>query len=39
MAFRFEELKVWQMALSLSNEVDLLAKNFRLMKGLVLLLK
>ena len=28
MAFRFEELKVWQMALSLSNEVDFLAKKF-----------
>ncbi|RXK58796.1 four helix bundle protein [Lacibacter luteus] len=26
MAFRFEELKVWQMALDLSNEIDLLSK-------------
>lgn len=28
MAFRFEELKVWQIALRLSNEVDLLVKAF-----------
>lgn len=28
MAFRFEELKVWQMALDLSNEIDLLTKKF-----------
>ena len=28
MAFRFEELKAWQKALSLSNEVDLLSKKF-----------
>lgn len=28
MAFRFEELKVWQMALDLSNEIDLLSKKF-----------
>lgn len=28
MAFRFEELKVWQMALDLCNEIDLLAKKF-----------
>jgi len=28
MAFRFEELKVWQMALDLSNEIDLLSKRF-----------
>ena len=28
MAFRFEELKVWQKALDLSNEIDLLAKKF-----------
>jgi four helix bundle protein len=26
MAFRFEELKVWHMAVDLSNEIDLLAK-------------
>jgi four helix bundle protein len=28
MAFRFEELKVWQIAVDLSNEVDLLTKKF-----------
>jgi four helix bundle protein len=28
MAFRFEELKVWQLAADLSNEIDLLAKKF-----------
>ena len=28
MAFRFEELKVWQMALELCNEIDLLTKKF-----------
>jgi hypothetical protein len=28
MAFRFEKLKVWQLALRLSNEIDLLVKNF-----------
>ncbi len=28
MAFRFEELKIWQQAFELSNEVDLLAKTF-----------
>ena len=28
MAFRFEELKIWQKAVELSNEVDLLAKTF-----------
>ncbi|UEG50526.1 four helix bundle protein [Ferruginibacter lapsinanis] len=28
MAFRFEELKVWQLALRLSNEIDLLVKPF-----------
>jgi four helix bundle protein len=28
MAFRFEELKVWQKALQLSNEIDLLTENF-----------
>ena len=28
MAFRFEELKVWQIALRLSNEIDLQVKNF-----------
>jgi four helix bundle protein len=28
MAFRFEDLKVWQKALRLSNEIDLLAKSF-----------
>src|SRR5258708_35938071 len=28
MAFRFEELRIWQMALELTNEVDLLAKTF-----------
>jgi four helix bundle protein len=28
MAFKFEELKVWQRAADLSNEVDLLAKKF-----------
>ena len=28
MAFRFEELKVWQIALRLSNEIDLLVKGF-----------
>jgi four helix bundle protein len=28
MAFRFEELKIWQRALELSNEVDVLSKAF-----------
>jgi four helix bundle protein len=28
MAFRFEELKIWQKAVELSNEIDLLAKSF-----------
>lgn len=28
MAFRFEGLKVWQIALRLSNEIDLLTKSF-----------
>lgn len=28
MAFRFEELKVWQIALRLSNEIDILVKSF-----------
>ena len=28
MAFRFENLKVWQKALQLSNEIDLIAKSF-----------
>lgn len=28
MAFRFEDLKVWQIALQLSNEIDLLTKEF-----------
>jgi four helix bundle protein len=28
MAFRFEKLRVWQQAADLSNEIDLLAKNF-----------
>ncbi len=28
MAFRFEELKVWHMAVDLSNKIDLLAKSF-----------
>jgi four helix bundle protein len=28
MAFRFEELKVWQKALELSNEIDLITKKF-----------
>lgn len=28
MAFRFEELKVWHIAADLSNEIDLLSKNF-----------
>ena len=28
MAFRFEELKVWQIALRLSNDVDLLVKTY-----------
>ena len=28
MPFRFEELKVWQIALRLSNEIDLLVKGF-----------
>src|SRR5882762_2869306 len=27
-AFRFEELKIWQQAFELSNEVDLLSKTF-----------
>lgn len=28
MAFRFEDLKVWQKALELSNETDLIARSF-----------
>ena len=28
MAFRFEELKVWQIALRLSNDIDLLVKTY-----------
>jgi four helix bundle protein len=28
MAFRFEELKVWQIALRLCNEIDILVKKF-----------
>lgn len=28
MPFRFEELKVWQNSLDLSNEIDLLVKKF-----------
>ncbi len=28
MAFRFEELKVWQIALRLSNTIDILVKTF-----------
>ena len=28
MAFRFEDLKGWQKALHLSNEIDLIAKSF-----------
>ena len=28
MAFKFEELKVWQISLALSNEIDALAKSF-----------
>lgn len=28
MAFRFEELKVWQIALQLSNEIDQLVKTY-----------
>ena len=28
MAFRFEELKVWQLSLRLSNEIDILVKGF-----------
>ncbi|HMK04254.1 MAG TPA: four helix bundle protein [Ferruginibacter sp.] len=28
MAFRFEELKVWQLALRLSNDIDILVKGF-----------
>ena len=28
MAFKFEELKVWQVSLKLSNEIDTIAKNF-----------
>ena len=28
MAFRFENLKVWQIAFDLSNEIDLLARTF-----------
>jgi len=28
MAFRFEELKVWQLALRLCNEIDILVKGF-----------
>jgi len=28
MAFKFEELKVWHVALELANEIDLLEKTF-----------
>lgn len=28
MAFRFEELKIWQLSLDLSNDIDSLAKSF-----------
>lgn len=28
MAFKFEELKVWQKALALSNEIDIMTKSF-----------
>ncbi|WP_394347144.1 four helix bundle protein [Pedobacter frigidisoli] len=28
MAFKFEELKVWQISLKLSNEIDAIAKEF-----------
>jgi hypothetical protein len=28
MAFKFEELKVWQVSLKLSNEIDIIAKSF-----------
>ena len=28
MAFKFEELKVWQKALALSNEIDIMTKRF-----------
>lgn len=28
MAFRFEELKIWQMAFELSNEIDAISKMF-----------
>ena len=28
MAFKFEELKVWQRALALSNEIDIMTKRF-----------
>jgi four helix bundle protein len=28
MSFRFEELKIWQQAFQLSNEIDLLTKTF-----------
>lgn len=28
MAFKFEDLKVWQISLKLSNEIDLIAKEF-----------
>ena len=28
MAFKFEELKVWQKALTLSNEIDIMTKRF-----------
>ncbi len=30
MAFRFEELKVWHLAVDLSNEIDLMTKKFPL---------
>ena len=34
MAFKFEELKVWQKALELSNEIDIMAKEFNEIKKL-----
>jgi hypothetical protein len=39
MAFRFEELKVWQLALRLSNEIDILVKVFQGKNYIVYVLK
>ena len=34
MPFKFESLRVWQLSLELTDEVDMLTKNFRNMKSI-----